>query len=974
MSKKQSRKKKIKISWSSEEDATSSEEQVVTTVCTSAKKKQHDSNPDRSTEKEKNCASLTVKDVSQNGRQIKKAVYKLAKKTATDPGPGKKEEKCAAKSVVLVPYHERSRSRQERANNSVTTGKAVETGHSKSRKTHSADKIPQKTEKISQKKSDNESSERSPSKFTKKLKRHTLDSAELMEQKHILAKRQCIHEEPPKTGPHSKTSKTRKTSKTSSLSKEFRERERKRKVVTKMCQKHREDLKAKGNLCAEGKSSSAAATDQSFTSAKPTTSDSKSNVLKCASPPKKNITSESHKAANSPCTKQEILLDTPTLPHTYKIPKKTLVPPAGGTVCNNDGTPASSKNNTSGSEPSVSGSLANNTRQGSAPSVDRPTAVTPASPFEEQHESKQTTISEQLPTLNRANTSLCCDQKQVVEEHHSAHSEKRPELKPLKSYGELTCMEIDLPEEGDTDSSSRQTLQQDVILILDTNILLSHLDYIKKIRSHGLGAMGFPVILIPWVVLQELDSLKMGNRLSGSVDRKASPAIKYIHSSIKSRESGLWGQSMQQAAQSGYGLIAENNDDRVLQCCLQYQSLYPESPVILCTNDKNLCSKAILSGVKAFSKDDLVKEVERFRHDEQALQCLLTPTRPLNVSQFQTPVLNKSCTPAQSPKRHSPSHLSQAEMEEDDGQLDEGENEEEKRKKLSICVSDMEDCLREVLCEVLEVEMKAVYENLWLEIVYLKPPWTLPDILQCMKKHWIAVFGHIVPRKKLQAVLHLNNFFTSDKTVEYNTTLEAFLQAKDLLTVFGKRSSRVPAALSLLDNIFNRLLTKGETPVSDAVMSDDEEKQATSSHVSHQDVWALFENVWKNVYEISLTVFKALHFDPQTMQRAQPTGGPPPPQDALCCLYKVTSMVSQLLQAFSRILSAVSLEETQALLNFIHSSEVATTSLTAKDLLDCFSQQEYRDRLSVGGTQLMHLKVALEHCVEAVGQRVTHAT
>lgn len=29
--------------------------------------------------------------------------------------------------------------------------------------------------------------------------------------------------------------------------------------------------------------------------------------------------------------------------------------------------------------------------------------------------------------------------------------------------------------------------QQDLILVLDTNILLSHLDYVKKIRSHGLG-------------------------------------------------------------------------------------------------------------------------------------------------------------------------------------------------------------------------------------------------------------------------------------------------------------------------------------------------------------------------------------------------------------------------------------------------------------------------------------------------------
>lgn len=32
-----------------------------------------------------------------------------------------------------------------------------------------------------------------------------------------------------------------------------------------------------------------------------------------------------------------------------------------------------------------------------------------------------------------------------------------------------------------------------------------------------------------------------------------------------------------------------------------------------CSNDKNLCSKALLSGVKALSKADLVKEVEGTR-------------------------------------------------------------------------------------------------------------------------------------------------------------------------------------------------------------------------------------------------------------------------------------------------------------------------------------------------------------------------
>lgn len=47
------------------------------------------------------------------------------------------------------------------------------------------------------------------------------------------------------------------------------------------------------------------------------------------------------------------------------------------------------------------------------------------------------------------------------------------------------------------------------------------------------------------------------------------------------------------------------------------------------------------------------------------------------------------------------------------------------------------------------------------QIVYIKPPWSLRDVLQCLKKHWFAVFGQIVPRKKLQTVLNLIDFFKS---------------------------------------------------------------------------------------------------------------------------------------------------------------------------------------------------------------------
>lgn len=65
----------------------------------------------------------------------------------------------------------------------------------------------------------------------------------------------------------------------------------------------------------------------------------------------------------------------------------------------------------------------------------------------------------------------------------------------------------------------------------------------------------------------------------------------------------------------------------------------------------------------------------------------------------------------------------------------------------------------------------------------------------------------------------------------------------------------------------------------------------------------------------SMNVFKVLGFDPYTMQSSQPVGGPSPPQDALVFLSKLSSTISQLLQAFSRYLGPI-----KSTLSFIPSS------------------------------------------------------
>ncbi|XP_061739558.1 transcriptional protein SWT1 isoform X1 [Nerophis ophidion] len=660
--------------------------------------------------------------------------------------------------------------------------------------------------------------------------------------------------------------------------------------------------------------------------------------------------------------------DRPTVTNlhsTFKIPKKVQQVPVDTKTGERSDATSTSTTDTCQTELSFSETSASNLKPHCGD-------VPPGFAFERKDTSPSFSIV--APSSSNAIPEQQSDQfglqMQVAAELHLARSERRLEVDIMQSYGELTCMDIDPPEESATYTLCKQPAQEDVILVLDTNILLSHLDYVKKMKYHGFGALGLPIVLIPWVVLQELDSLKKGKGLTGSVAHLACPAISYIYNSLKSKEKYLWGQSMQQAAESNNSLMAENNDDKVLQCCLQYQSLYPGSALILCTNDKNLCSKAVLSGVKALSKTDLEAEVGKARQDHNHQQSILLQGLPQNDLPMTSTMPGKSFTPPL-PCTHDRASLSSS-LREKESKRQSAEEEEDE--KINRCVSEFEDCLQEVLSNVLEKEMKAAYDDMWQEIVYLKPPWTFLDVLHCFKKHWRAVFGFIVPRPMLQTVLNLIDFFKRGQSRDRSSTLRILQEAKEFVKEFGESSSLVPRALTAMDNILNKLKHKAESVVSsDVVMNEDEEaKQLPTSHATHDEVWAMFENIWCNVCQISLEVFKALAFDPHTRQSSLPVRGPPPPQDAVAYLSQMSSMVSQLLQAFISVLSSSpGLQDVQVLLGIIKSNKIVDCRLADTDLLSCFSQQDYREKLRVGVNQLTELKEALDHCLQTTGQLVT---
>lgn len=55
--------------------------------------------------------------------------------------------------------------------------------------------------------------------------------------------------------------------------------------------------------------------------------------------------------------------------------------------------------------------------------------------------------------------------------------------------------------------------------------------------------------------------------------------------------------------------------------------------------------------------------------------------------------------------------------------------------------------------------MIKAYDTSWKQIVVIKPPWTLSDILICMRKHWIGVFGFVMPAEAKLILGSLSGFF-----------------------------------------------------------------------------------------------------------------------------------------------------------------------------------------------------------------------
>ncbi|KAK2506301.1 hypothetical protein MC885_019954 [Smutsia gigantea] len=447
-------------------------------------------------------------------------------------------------------------------------------------------------------------------------------------------------------------------------------------------------------------------------------------------------------------------------------------------------------------------------------------------------------------------------QMQIVEELHAARAGKSVDLPVVPSPGELANMEIDSAEDVQT-SAANTASDKKLLIVIDTNILMNHLKFLRVLKTTEIPGYDSLVLIIPWVVVQELDRMKDGKLLKHA-QHKAIPAVHFINDGLRNQDRKLWGQSIQLASQKLYGLSDENNDDRVLKCCLQYQQLFPCSFVILCTDDRNLRNKGLISGVKSLSKEELSAELLNL---------------PLNTSVCPQPcVCMQQLTAETTP-------------------LEKSYVKESTNSGLPILlesiISDLEKSLGTALSSILETEMKIAFGNLWIEMLYLKPPWTLMHLLQCFRKHWLAVFGLVMEKNLLLTIESLNenlckgmNLLFSNKAVDFTTVQFLLQDSKNLLHAFSTRSDYdgiLPQAFAQVNKLLQTFtevkaklkqkpsentVGKKQEDISPMKSNSQEITIFSGSHLPqpnrHQEIWSILENVWITIYQNSMDVFQRL--------------------------------------------------------------------------------------------------------------------
>ncbi|KAK2084623.1 RNA endoribonuclease [Saguinus oedipus] len=386
--------------------------------------------------------------------------------------------------------------------------------------------------------------------------------------------------------------------------------------------------------------------------------------------------------------------------------------------------------------------------------------------------------------------------------------------------GELMSMEIDLVEDDVHSSSANNTSDRKLLIVIDTNILMNHLKFLRMLKT----------------------------------------------------------------TETPDGLSDENNDDRVLKCCLQHQELFPSIDKLENSlrqkdgnlqDDRNLRNKGLVSGVKSLSKEELSAELLRLS---------------LNTDVCHQPGISKEQLKAETTS------------------LKESFKEESTNSGLSILlesiVSDLEKSLGTGLSTILETEMKIAFGNLWMEVI--SSTLLVANIIFIAedltgRDHTTNAVDFTTVKFLLQDSRSLLHAFSIRSN--YDGILpQAFAQVNKLLQTFAEKIRKRGVKTKLKQNSSENTVTKKQEGTSLMKSHNQEITVFSGSHLPqpnrHQEIWSILESVWITIYQNSTDVFQRLGSN-----SALTTSNIASFEEAFIYLQKLIAAVKDILEGIQRLIN-----------------------------------------------------------------------
>ncbi|KAI1289237.1 Transcriptional protein SWT1 [Halotydeus destructor] len=312
------------------------------------------------------------------------------------------------------------------------------------------------------------------------------------------------------------------------------------------------------------------------------------------------------------------------------------------------------------------------------------------------------------------------------------------------------------------DKSKPKSLKPTSYHVLDTNVFMSHLNQVKLIISRVVSAYASLKIVVPSIVIQELDGLKNDKYRSQEIKN----IIKFINEQFKAKSivvgdyelirEGASVPSPRVVLPVDIGEFeVQNNDDRLLKVCLQIQKVVSKdgSKVSLITDDVNLQNKALSMNLDVTDLKGFQTRIsDKYGiDDESKFDEMVTKNKRRKLAH--TEPVSDARKPTKSTKWIT--KVSNAD-------------------KCDKTVADPATWLsyryecEAKLKQFIKCQLKKEYGDLWDKMFKINlDNFSLVDAIRVLRQGWIGTFSDAFSRNKLVREL-IENMFASLKNEELN--------------------------------------------------------------------------------------------------------------------------------------------------------------------------------------------------------------